>query len=131
MLPALIGRSGFRWRGAMKKLRPRAEETLVRFGLGDRLRHRPAQLSGGEQQRVAIARAMFLDPAVVIADEPTGNIDTATGEKVLDLLVREQRERGLGLLLVTHDERVARRCDRVIVMEDGRIRPDSGELAAR
>jgi lipoprotein-releasing system ATP-binding protein len=126
VLPALIGRSGLRWRGAMKALRPRAEETLVRFGLGERLRHRPAQLSGGEQQRVAIARAMFLDPALVIADEPTGNLDTTTGEKVLDLLVREQKERGLGLLLVTHDERVAARCDRVVLMEDGRIQTDSG-----
>ncbi|MFN0006941.1 MAG: ABC transporter ATP-binding protein [Planctomycetota bacterium] len=125
VLPALIGRSGFGWRGALKDLGPRAEETLVRFGLGDRLRHRPAQLSGGEQQRVAIARAMFLDPALVIADEPTGNLDTTTGETVLDLLVREQKERGRGMLLVTHDERVAARCDRVIVMEDGRIRADA------
>ncbi len=121
ILPAMIGRSGFLWRSAARELRGRAEETLARFGLGDRLRHRPAQLSGGEQQRVAIARAMFLDPAVVIADEPTGNLDSATGEKVLDLLIREQRERGLALLLVTHDERVSRRCERVLLMEDGQI----------
>jgi putative ABC transport system ATP-binding protein len=66
---------------------------------------------------------MFLDPALVIADEPTGNLDSATGEKVLDLLIHEQRERGLALLLVTHDEKVARRCGRVVAMEDGRIRP--------
>jgi len=125
VLPALIGRKGFGWRGAMKELRPLAQETLVRFGLGDRLSHRPAQLSGGEQQRVAIARAMFLDPALVIADEPTGNLDTSTGEKVLDLLVREQKERGRGLLLVTHDERVAARCDRVVVMQDGRMSADA------
>jgi lipoprotein-releasing system ATP-binding protein len=122
VLPALIGRSGWRWRRTMKELRPRAEETLVRFGLRERLRHRPSQLSGGEQQRVAIARAMFLDPALVIADEPTGNLDSATGERVLDLLIQEQRERGLALLLVTHDEKVARRCGRVVAMEDGRIR---------
>jgi len=122
ILPAMIGRSGLRWRSAARKLRTRAEETLGRFGLGERLSHRPGQLSGGEQQRVAIARAMFLDPAIVIADEPTGNLDSATGERVLDLLIREQRSRGLALLLVTHDERVARRCGRVIVMEDGRAR---------
>ena len=121
ILPAMIGASGFGWRKAARTLRSRAAETLARFGLSERLSHRPAQLSGGEQQRVAIARAMFLDPAVVIADEPTGNLDSATGEKVLDLLIREQRERGLALLLVTHDERVARRCDRVLLMQDGRI----------
>jgi lipoprotein-releasing system ATP-binding protein len=125
ILPAMIGRSGFRWRHAARELKARAEETLARFGLSERLGHRPAQLSGGEQQRVAIARAMFLDPAVVIADEPTGNLDSATGERVLDLLIQEQRERGLALLLVTHDERVARRCGRVIVMEDGRIRTEA------
>jgi putative ABC transport system ATP-binding protein len=85
------------------------------------LKHRPAQLSGGERQRVAIARALFLDPPVVIADEPTGNLDSATGEKVLDLLLAEQRERNLSLLLVTHDERIAHRCQRVLHMEDGRI----------
>jgi lipoprotein-releasing system ATP-binding protein len=124
ILPAMIGRSGFRWRSAAKELRAKAKETLARFGLGERLSHRPAQLSGGEQQRVAIARAMFLDPAVVIADEPTGNLDRATGERVLDLLIQEQEKRGLALLLVTHDERVAHRCGRVIVMEDGRVRPE-------
>jgi lipoprotein-releasing system ATP-binding protein len=125
ILPAMIGRSGFRWRAAAKELREKAKETLARFGLGERLAHRPAQLSGGEQQRVAIARAMFLDPAVVIADEPTGNLDRATGERVLDLLIREQESRGLALLLVTHDERVARRCGRVVAMEDGRVRPET------
>ena len=124
ILPAMIGRSGFLWRSAARELRAKAKETLARFGLGERLAHRPAQLSGGEQQRVAIARAMFLDPAVVIADEPTGNLDRATGERVLDLLIREQESRGLALLLVTHDERVARRCGRVVLMEDGRIRPE-------
>jgi putative ABC transport system ATP-binding protein len=70
---------------------------------------------------VAIARALFLDPKLVIADEPTGNLDSATGEKVLDLLLREQRERNLSLLLVTHDERLAARCQRIVRMEDGRI----------
>ena len=120
-LPAMIRLSALGWRARRKELRARAEETLARFGLGARLRHRPAQLSGGERQRVAIARALFLDPAVVIADEPTGNLDSATGERVLDLLLAEQRSRGLSLLLVTHDERIAARCERVVRMEDGRV----------
>jgi lipoprotein-releasing system ATP-binding protein len=125
VLPAMIG--GAAGRTSLRDVRARAADTLTRFGLGERLSHRPSQLSGGEQQRVAIARAMILDPAVVIADEPTGNLDSATGEKVLDLLIREQKERGLALLLVTHDERVAKRCGRMLVMQDGRIRSGSPE----
>jgi lipoprotein-releasing system ATP-binding protein len=124
VLPAMIG-NVLRGRTSLREIRVRATETLVRFGLGDRLTHRPSQLSGGEQQRVAIARAMILDPAVVIADEPTGNLDSTTGEKVLDLLIREQKERGLALLLVTHDERVAKRCERMLVMQDGKIRGEA------
>jgi len=120
-LPAMIGNAAARGGRSLGEFRARAKDTLVRFGLEDRLEHRPSQLSGGEQQRVAIARALLLDPAVVIADEPTGNLDSATGEVVLDLLIREQENRGLALLLVTHDERVARRCGRVISMLDGRI----------
>ena len=125
VLPAMIGRAGSAGTTSLREVRARAADTLTRFGLGERLSHRPSQLSGGEQQRVAIARAMILDPAVVIADEPTGNLDSATGEKVLDLLIREQKERGLALLLVTHDERVAKRCGRMLVMQDGRIRSGS------
>jgi lipoprotein-releasing system ATP-binding protein len=121
LLPAMIARSTFEYRRSSRELRQRAEEMLAKFGLSQRLKHRPAQLSGGERQRVAIARALFLDPPVVIADEPTGNLDSATGEKVLDLLLTEQRERNLSLLLVTHDERIAHRCQRVLHMEDGRI----------
>jgi lipoprotein-releasing system ATP-binding protein len=101
----------------------RAEETLIRFGLGERLKHRPPQLSGGERQRVALARALFHDPPLLIADEPTGNLDSATGEKVLELLFAEQERRSLSLLLVTHDERLAEHCERVSIMEDGRVRP--------
>jgi predicted ABC-type transport system involved in lysophospholipase L1 biosynthesis ATPase subunit len=122
VLPAMIARSTFAYRGEARRLRARAEEMLSKFGLADRLKHRPSQLSGGERQRVAIARALFLDPPIVIADEPTGNLDSATGERVLDLLLTEQRERGLSLLLVTHDERIASRCQRILHMEDGRIR---------
>ncbi|MFT7671149.1 MAG: putative ABC-type transport system involved in lysophospholipase L1 biosynthesis ATPase subunit [Planctomycetota bacterium] len=102
-----------------------ASEMLNRFGLGDRINHRPNQLSGGERQRVAIARALILEPEIVIADEPTGNLDTATGERVLEILFDEQARRGTSLLLVTHDERLATRCDRVLVMVDGQIEADS------
>jgi len=110
------------------KKREAAEEAaglLERFGLGNRLKHRPNQLSGGERQRVAIARALILQPEIIIADEPTGNLDTGTGERVLDLLLTQQRERRASLLLVTHDERIAEYCDRTLVMEDGQIELDS------
>lgn len=103
----------------------KARDVLVKFGLEQRLSHRPGQLSGGERQRVAVARALFLDPAILIADEPTGNLDTATGEAVLELLLDEQRQRDLSLLLVTHDERLSDRCDRTLHMEDGQIQSDS------
>lgn len=121
LLPAMIQHSIGAYKARERELRARATDMLVKFGLEHRLTHRPAQLSGGERQRVAIARALFLDPPIVIADEPTGNLDSATGEKVLDLLLREQAERHLSLLLVTHDERIANRCTRILRMEDGRI----------
>jgi predicted ABC-type transport system involved in lysophospholipase L1 biosynthesis ATPase subunit len=121
LLPGMIGNSLGGWRKNGRALRARARDMLVKFGLEKRLEHRPAQLSGGERQRVAIARALLLDPKIVIADEPTGNLDSATGEKVLEMLLREQRERNLSLLLVTHDERLAERCQRIVRMEDGRI----------
>jgi putative ABC transport system ATP-binding protein len=94
---------------------------LGNFGLSHRLKHRPTQLSGGERQRVALARALFLDPPLIIADEPTGNLDRDTGELVLELLFRAQEQRNLSLLLVTHDERLAERCGRVLRLEAGRI----------
>jgi lipoprotein-releasing system ATP-binding protein len=125
LLPSMIAlsRTGFARRRA--ELRQRAEELLARFGLDARLRHRPAQLSGGERQRVALARALFHDPPILIADEPTGNLDRATGEKVLDLIFAEQQRRGISLLLVTHDERLATRCSRQLVLEDGQIELDT------
>ncbi len=125
LLPAMIAWSALEYRGRKTELRQRAEDMLQRFGLSERLKHRPSQLSGGERQRVAIARALFLDPPILIADEPTGNLDSATGEKVLELLLAEQEKRSLSLLLVTHDERVAHRCRRVVHMTDGRIGTDS------
>jgi putative ABC transport system ATP-binding protein len=105
-------------RGAER--RRRAAELLRQVGLAERERNRPAQLSGGERQRVAIARALANDPPLLLADEPTGSLDSAAGRQVLDLLERVRAERGATLVLVTHDERVAARADRVVRMLDGR-----------
>jgi putative ABC transport system ATP-binding protein len=103
----------------------RARSELEAVGLGHRVTHYPAQLSGGEQQRVAIARALAAGPEIVFADEPTGNLDAATGTAVLDLLFARQRETGATLLVITHDPALAARCGRVLEMQDGRIVRDS------
>lgn len=109
--------------------RPRAGEILRRVGLAGRERHFPAQLSGGEQQRVAIARAFVHDPAILYADEPTGNLDSATGGRIIDLLTELNRERGTTVVLVTHDPELAGRARRVIRLADGRIVSDTEEAA--
>lgn len=100
---------------------PKARTLLERVGLGERLGHYPRQLSGGEQQRVAIARAFALHPAILFADEPTGNLDTATGARVIELLFELNREHGATLVLVTHDEDIASRCSRHIYLDAGRL----------
>jgi putative ABC transport system ATP-binding protein len=99
----------------------RAAQELKSVGLGDRLHHYPTQLSGGEQQRVALARALAPDPAILVADEPTGNLDEATGKQIVDLLFTKHAERGMTLVLVTHDTSLAQRCDRVVRLRSGRI----------
>ena len=101
-----------------------AREILERVGLGDRLAHYPKHLSGGEQQRVAVARAFAPQPRILFADEPTGNLDTETGATIIDLLFGLNAEAGATLVLVTHDENLATRCDRVISLRQGRIVSD-------
>ena len=98
-----------------------AERELAAVGLAQRARHYPAELSGGEQQRVALARALAPDPAIIVADEPTGNLDEATGRDIIELLFRGQAERGTTLVLVTHDSALAARCSRVLHMRSGHI----------
>jgi putative ABC transport system ATP-binding protein len=105
--------------------RERAMELLDGVGLAARLTHYPKQLSGGEQQRVAIARAFATEPAILFADEPTGNLDNVTGERVIDLLFRLNRDKGTTLVLVTHDEHIADRCERLVRLEAGRVVEDS------
>ena len=109
----------------MDDARERAEQELAAVGLGHRLNHYPAQLSGGEQQRVAIARALAPRPPLVFADEPTGNLDAATGSAIMDLLFARRAETGATLVIITHDPGLAQRCERVITLADGRIASDS------
>ncbi|MGB6131589.1 MAG: ABC transporter ATP-binding protein [Acidobacteriaceae bacterium] len=116
MLPHELNASG--------DARRKAETLLEAVGLQDRLHHYPVQLSGGEQQRVALARAFVLEPPIVLADEPTGNLDSANGQHVLELLVERQRESGTTLVLVTHDAQVAARADRRIQLRDGVVVAD-------
>jgi putative ABC transport system ATP-binding protein len=99
----------------------RARALLEQVGLGDRAHHYPVQLSGGEQQRVALARAVALDPPLLLADEPTGNLDSATGGAIIERLFTLNRERGSTLLLVTHDAALAERADRIVSLRDGRV----------
>jgi len=115
MMPALI-RGMERGKAAMK-----AEEILVEVGLKDRVTHKPGELSGGEQQRVAVARSLILQPALLLADEPTGNLDTTTGHAVHDLLMRLNSEKKVTLILVTHNYEIASRMRRRIQMMDGMV----------
>jgi predicted ABC-type transport system involved in lysophospholipase L1 biosynthesis ATPase subunit len=110
LLPAMIAR---------RATRSEAEESLAAVGLGDRLQHLPAELSGGEQQRVAIARSLTNNPDIIFADEPTGNLDSKTGDAIIDLLLNLARERNKTLLVVTHDARLAARGDRQLHIADG------------
>lgn len=116
-----VALAGWVARRPASEVRRRAEALLASVGLGGRVHHRPVELSGGEQQRVAIARALINDPVILFADEPTGNLDSATGAGVMELLLRLQRERGMTLILVTHEAAVARQCQRVLEIRDGAL----------
>ena len=107
-----------------------ARRELEAVGLGHRLSHFPAQLSGGEQQRVALARALAPNPSILVADEPTGNLDEATGRQIMDLVFAMKRERGTTLVLVTHDPVLARRCDRTVSLRSGRVEASGATVAA-
>ena len=104
-----------------KQARPRAQALLARVGLGERLHHYPKQLSGGEQQRVAIARAFVTQPIILFADEPTGNLDQATGNNIIDLLFELNREHNTTLVLVTHDDSLSQQCQRIFHLENGKL----------
>ncbi|MDD2670814.1 MAG: ABC transporter ATP-binding protein [Syntrophales bacterium] len=115
MMPALIS-------GASKKdAREKAEIVLNEVGLGDRMPHKPGELSGGEQQRVAVARALMMEPEVLLADEPTGNLDTETGSKVEDILLDLNRRKRITLIVVTHNNKLAKRMSRSIGLQDGKV----------
>ncbi len=115
LMPGLI-------RGLSKgKSENEAEKILIQLGLGDRLHHKPGELSGGEQQRVAVARALMLSPRVILADEPTGNLDTHTGEEVHRLLVKINQEQGITIVIVTHNPQLAERMTRRIRLVDGKL----------
>jgi lipoprotein-releasing system ATP-binding protein len=115
----------------MKDLEGRARELLELVGLKERVMHRPGELSGGEQQRVALARALVLEPKLLLADEPTGNLDTKTSEEIHELLFTINRERGTTIVVVTHNDKFAERMPRVIHMRDGRVERDEQRSASR
>jgi lipoprotein-releasing system ATP-binding protein len=117
MMPGLLAGEG-----DYDGLRGRAAVLLGELGLAGRLSHRPGELSGGEQQRVAVARALFLHPSVVLADEPTGNLDAQTGRELFDLLLRLNEEKGITFVIVTHDKEISGRCKEVVEMVDGKIK---------
>ena len=119
-LPAMTGKSIIGWLGSRRWAKSRARELLEQLGLSERSKHKPYQLSGGERQRVAIGRALMNEPRLLLADEPTGNLDSATGNGILDILDKLNRA-GQTIVMVTHDERIAKRAGRIVTLVDGKI----------
>ena len=133
LAPAMIGRSAWSYVRNRRDLTRRAEAMLDRVGLSHRRSHRPTEMSGGEMQRTAIARALMTDPRLLLADEPTGNLDTETGLQILDLLWELNRQDGLTILMITHDDAIAAKADVCHHMIDGRLSPreSTGGLSKR
>lgn len=131
LMPGLIG-IGLMAQGSRRltysEIEERAERLLNEMGLSERKKHRPGELSGGEQQRVAVARALMLDPKVVLADEPTGNLDAQTGEELFNILIKLNKEKGITFVIVTHNEALSNRCHRVLRMIDGKVFDNNSSL---
>jgi lipoprotein-releasing system ATP-binding protein len=125
LIPGMISHSLFGWFGQRQALRRRATQILERVGLGHRLRHKPRELSGGEMQRAAIARALINDPKILLADEPTGNLDVANANEILGLLRDLNQQEGLTIIMVTHNHELAAETDRVVKMTAGRMEHQS------
>jgi len=125
LLPAMIRTPLVKWPLARAKHRRRAMEVLDDLGLSQRIRHLPRELSGGERQRAALARALVHEPRLLFADEPTGNLDSATGAEIMRVLKRLNREQNLTVVMVTHDERIAAQADRLLRLRDGRLLSDT------
>ena len=121
LAPLMVRHGVWAWFRERAEARRRATDLLTRFGLGERLHHKPRQLSGGEMQRVAIARALVGGPRLLLADEPTGNLDAESGAGILDVLAALNRSEGLSIVLVTHDPSIARRADRIVRLVSGRV----------
>jgi lipoprotein-releasing system ATP-binding protein len=129
LMPAYVGQSVMGWMRTRREWRRRGEELLSRVGLGHRLKHKPREMSGGEMQRAAVARALMLRPRVLLADEPTGNLDAGTGQSIVALLRELNRDDGVTVVMVTHNLEIAAGTDRVVRMHHGRVVDGPGSLA--
>jgi len=122
LIPAQVDSPAISWAGRRKTVRRRAMEVLDGLGLIERLKHKPSKLSGGERQRVAIARALINEPKLLLADEPTGNLDSQMGRQIIDVLKRFHTNRGQTILMVTHDQSLADQADRILHLRDGKLK---------